>query len=110
MEKYAFKMQLKPGKELAYERAHDEIWPELVELLAEAGIQDYSIHLDTETNALFGVLWRVDDQGMVRLPDSPVMQRWWEAMSEFLEMDDNGIPVAKPLRTVFHIHGNRDTA
>ena len=27
-------------------------------LLREAGISDYSIHLDEETNTLFGVLWR----------------------------------------------------
>ena len=33
-----------------YKRRHDEIWPELVALLKEAGVSDYSIHLDEETN------------------------------------------------------------
>ena len=58
MQKYAFKMQLNPGMEAEYKRRHDAIWPELVQLLKEAGISDYSIHLDRETNTLFGVLWR----------------------------------------------------
>ena len=60
-------------------KRHDEIWPELVALLKEAGVSDYSIHLDEETNMLFGVLWRRDDHGMDELPKHPVMQRWWAA-------------------------------
>lgn len=106
MEKYAFKMHLKPGSERAYERAHDEIWPELVELLTQAGVSDYSIHLDPETHTLFAVLWRTADHQMERLPESPLMRRWWAVMSEFLEMNEAGEPVAKPLRTVFHMQGH----
>ncbi len=49
-EKYAFKMQLNPGMKAEYKTRHDEIWPELAELLREAGVSDYSIHLDEETN------------------------------------------------------------
>ena len=46
LEKYAFKMKLFPGKEAEYQKRHDEIWPELVTLLHQAGVSDYSIHLD----------------------------------------------------------------
>ncbi|MES0120091.1 L-rhamnose mutarotase, partial [Mesorhizobium sp. C277A] len=60
-----------------YKKRHDEIWPSLVALLREAGVADYSIHLDEDTNILFGVLWRRDDHGMADLPKHPVMQRWW---------------------------------
>ncbi|TIN13760.1 MAG: L-rhamnose mutarotase, partial [Mesorhizobium sp.] len=75
MEKYAFKMKLNPGMKAEYKRRHAEIWPELAELLREAGVSDYSIHLDEETSILFGVLWRRDDHGMADLPKHPVMQR-----------------------------------
>ena len=61
MEKYAFKMQLTPGYRDEYKKRHNEIWPELVTLLKDAGISDYSIHLDEETGILFGVLWRTDN-------------------------------------------------
>ena len=58
MQKYAFRMRLHPGREAEYKRRHDDIWPELASLLRDAGISDYSIHLDRETGLLFGVLWR----------------------------------------------------
>ena len=54
MERIAFKMKLFPGQEAEYLKRHDEIWPELVLLLKETGIQDYSIFLDKETLSLFG--------------------------------------------------------
>jgi len=56
MEQIAFTMQLKPGQAAEYERRHDAIWPELVELLKQAGISDYSIFLDETTGTLFAVL------------------------------------------------------
>ena len=42
MQKYAFKMRLNPGCEEEYMKRHDDIWPELVGLLKDAGISDYS--------------------------------------------------------------------
>lgn len=102
-EKYAFKMQLLPGKAAEYQRRHDEIWPELARLLKEAGISDYSIHLDEATGALFGVLWRRKDHSMADLPSHPVMRRWWDHMADLMETHPDHAPVATPLRTVFHL-------
>ena len=39
--KCAFKMKLKPGCEVEYEKRHRAIWPELVKLLKETGVSDY---------------------------------------------------------------------
>ncbi len=103
MQKYAFKMVLNPGKADEYKRRHDDIWPELVTLLKEAGVSDYSIHLDAETNILFGVLWRTERHGMNSLPDSPVMKRWWAYMSDIMRTNAANEPVAIPLETVFHM-------
>ena len=102
-EKYAFRMRLRPGTEAEYQRRHDEIWPELSALLKDAGISDYSIHLDRETNTLFGVLWRTDDHRMAELPKQPVMQRWWAYMADIMEARPDNEPVAVPLETVFHM-------
>jgi L-rhamnose mutarotase len=41
-ERHAFRMKLNPGTEAEYKRRHDKIWPELVDLLREAGVSDYS--------------------------------------------------------------------
>lgn len=103
MEKYAFRMRLNPGMEAEYRRRHDEIWPELVALLKDAGVEDYSIHLDRETNTLFGVLWRRDDHSMADLPAHPVMRRWWAHMADIMETKPDNEPVAVPLVPVFHL-------
>ena len=103
MEKYAFKMHLNPGMEVEYQRRHDAIWPELVALLKQAGVSDYSIHLDRETNTLFGVLWRTDDHRMDDLPNHPVMLRWWATMADIMATNAKNEPIAEPLKTVFHM-------
>jgi L-rhamnose mutarotase len=100
-EKYAFRMTLDPGMADEYERRHAAIWPELAALLREAGVSDYSIHLDEETGALFGVLWRRRDHGMADLPGHPVMQRWWAYMADIMTTKPDNEPVAVPLRQVF---------
>ena len=48
MERYAWKAKIKEGKRAEYIKRHDEIWPEMKELLKSAGIFNYSI-------------WNVDD-------------------------------------------------
>ncbi|WP_105384934.1 L-rhamnose mutarotase [Neorhizobium alkalisoli] len=103
LEKYAFKMKLNPGMEAEYLKRHDEIWPELAELLHEAGVSDYSIHLDPETNILFGVLTRPQNHRMASLPDHPVMKKWWAHMADIMETNQDNSPVAKDLVTVFHL-------
>jgi L-rhamnose mutarotase len=54
-ERYAFKMFLNPGCDAEYRRRHDAIWLELVWVLTEAGVDNYSIHLDQETSILFAI-------------------------------------------------------
>ena len=103
MEKYAFRMQLHPGMQDEYIRRHTTIWPELIDLLQNAGISDYSIHLDPQTNALFGVLWRKQGHGMATLPDHPVMRRWWAHMADIMDTGPDNGPIAVPLHCVFHI-------
>ena len=36
LEKHAFKMKLNPGMQAEYKKRHDEIWPELVDLLHQS--------------------------------------------------------------------------
>ena len=103
MEKYAFTMILNAGMETEYRRRHDEIWPELVDLLHEAGVADYSIHLDHATNTLFGVLTRPVDHTMHSLPDHPVMKKWWAHMADIMATNPDRSPVQTDLVCLFHL-------
>ncbi|MEJ1116949.1 L-rhamnose mutarotase [Phyllobacterium sp. CCNWLW109] len=102
-EKYAFTMTLNPGMEAEYKRRHAEIWPELVALLHDAGVRDYSIHLDPATHTLFGVLTRPADHGMQKLAEHPVMKKWWAYMADIMATNEDNSPVQTPLTNMFHL-------
>ncbi len=90
MTSIAFRMQLKPGVSDEYRRRHDAIWPELVNALRDAGIYDYSIFLDPESNSLFAVLKLAPFHRRDSLPSQPVMQRWWAYMADLMVTSDEG--------------------
>jgi L-rhamnose mutarotase len=103
MHRIAFKMQLFKGFEEEYLKRHDALWPELAALLKDAGISDYSIFLDEETSSLFAVLKAVDPAALDNLPAHPVMQRWWQYMSDIMESNPDNSPVSVPLKEVFYL-------
>jgi len=103
VEKIAFKMKLYPGMEDEYKRRHDEIWPELSGLLVKAGISDYSIFHDKDTNILFAVMWRKKDHKMEHLKGEDIMQKWWSYMADIMDSDEANEPITKPLKMVFHM-------
>ena len=85
MKSIAFRMKLKQGAVEEYRRRHDLIWPELVDLLRDAGLYDYSIFLDRESLTLFAVLKLSPDNRRATLPEHPLMQRWWTYMADLME-------------------------
>jgi L-rhamnose mutarotase len=103
MEQIAFKMFLNPGEADEYRRRHDEIWPELSDLLRDAGIRDYSIFLDPETHVLFAVLRRDAGHSMDSLPRQEIMQRWWRHMGDIMETNADGSPRQVALEPMFHM-------
>ena len=103
METHAFRMQLKPGMAAEYRRRHDSIWPELAALLREAGVSDYAIFLDPETNALFATLKLSADNHRESLPSHPVMRRWWDHMADIMDVDPDNKPREWPLIPMFYL-------
>jgi L-rhamnose mutarotase len=99
----AFIMRLKPGNVDEYKRRHDDIWPELADLLRASGIYDYSIFLDEASLQLFAVLKLRDGHTVAALPEHPVMRRWWDAMAPLMEVEPGNRPKDWPLRQVFHL-------
>lgn len=102
-ERIAFRMVLNPGQAEEYRRRHDEIWPQMLAALREAGISDYSIWLDPETNHLFATLVRSDDHTMDDLPQTQINRRWWDFMADIMQVGDRNEPVVVPLQCVFHM-------
>lgn len=103
MARRAFKMQLHRGFEEEYKRRHDDLWPELKQLLKQNGIRDYSIYLDEETNTLFGVMEVENPELLEKMAENPVMKKWWAYMKDIMDANPDNSPVSTPLREVFYL-------
>ena len=103
MPRVAFKMQLFKGFEDEYKKRHDALWPELEQLLKKHGIKEYSIFLDESTNSLFGFLKIDDPLELDALPSHPVMQKWWQYMSDIMVTNSDRSPLSIPLKEVFYL-------
>ncbi|HMP31118.1 MAG TPA: L-rhamnose mutarotase [Saprospiraceae bacterium] len=103
MQRLAFKMILNQGKKAEYRKRHDEIWPELIKLLHDTGVQDYSIFLDEESHLLFATLLIEEPLKLKELPSHPVMQKWWSHMKDIMHTHEDNSPVSIPLESVFYM-------
>lgn len=102
MERYAWKGRILPGMKDEYVRRHDEIWPELVETLKEAGISNYTIWNVGDT--LFG--YYECEKGIAYAQsvqkNSPVVARWNVYMKDVLDLEMDPVTGAQPrLERVF---------
>jgi len=57
----AFTMHLYDGMAEEYEKRHNELWPEMKDMIHQYGGHNYSIHLDPATGTLFGYIELEDE-------------------------------------------------
>ena len=96
MEKYAWKARVLEGKLDEYRRRHDEIWPEMVALLKEAGISNYTIwNVGDELFGYYECEKGVDYAAAVQAK-SPIVERWNEYMKDVMEMERDPETGAQP--------------
>ena len=103
MTRIAFKMKIKPGCAEEYKRRHDAIWPDLKTLLEGAGIYDYSIFLDEETDTLFAVQKARSSGSSQDLAKHEIVQKWWRYMADIMDTNADYSPVSVPLNEVFRL-------
>lgn len=90
-----FIYRLAPGAGPEYDARHEEVWPEMRELLTSVGIHDY--HIFRRGDLVISVLRSDQDLGAARaiLNGSDVQRRWSESLQGlFLETaDEAGEPL-----------------
>jgi L-rhamnose mutarotase len=103
MERFAWKARLLPGMKGEYVRRHDEIWPEMTELLNDACVHNYTIwcvgdELFGYYEAEKGVAFAAKAQA-----GSPVVDRWNEYMKDVMVMEiDPATGTSYQLEQVFY--------
>jgi L-rhamnose mutarotase len=103
MMRKAFVMRLKPGMEQEYERRHNPIWRELVDVLKAHGVSNYSIFLHPDTQQLFGYAEIEDEERWQAIASTLICRRWWDFMADLMEVNPDHSPVVIPVREVFHL-------
>ena len=86
MSHYAWVLEVRPGYEEEYKKRHDEIWPEMVEMLSEAGLKNYNIFRHGLT--LFGY-FETDDlkKSIDHIAKSEVNKKWGEYMAPIMKVN-----------------------
>ena len=98
-----FKMFLYPGMAQEYEKRHNELWPEMKEMIYAHGGHNYSIYLDPETNVLYGYLEVEDEELWAKSADTAVNRKWWDYMADIMETNEDNSPVCVDLKPVFYL-------
>lgn len=98
-----FTMRLKPGMAAEYEKRHNELWPQMREMIHEHGGHNYTISLDEETGVLFGYIEIEDEERWAASADTPINRQWWDFMAPLMDVNPDNSPVTHDLRPVFHL-------
>jgi L-rhamnose mutarotase len=84
LQRVAFQLRIRPGKEEEYEEAHRHVWPELLQELERFEVSDYSIF--RRGQQLFLYMHVPDfDRLLQQLAASDVNQRWQRKMAPLFE-------------------------
>ena len=103
MQRIAFTMKIKAGTEEEYRRRHQQVWPELLADLKQAGCSQYSIYM--RGVELFAYMEVENFQRFLSvMAASQASERWEQYMSDILMRETDpttGFPSVLP--EVFHL-------
>lgn len=99
----AFKMKLFDGYAQEYKKRHDELWPEMIEMIRDHGWTNYSIFLDEETNILFAYVEIEDEETWAGGGNTEINRKWWDFMADIMATNPDNSPVSISLLEVFHL-------
>ena len=100
----SFRMTLKKGKIEEYKKRHDEIWPEISQVLTQLGIKNYSIYYDSKDNTLMEYMELTDENRFDEMEGIDIVKKWNIYMQDLLvtKSSTNASPVEDELIEVFH--------
>jgi L-rhamnose mutarotase len=94
--------RLKPGMEEAYEKAHAEVWPELLAAQREFGIKRYLIFRDS-VDLFHSIECENFEHTVAKLASHPVDVLWQAEMTKYVVTADIGKgATVDRLRLIYH--------
>jgi len=79
MQRYGMILKVRPEKLDEYKRLHLAVWPEVLRMIAECNIRNYSIyHKDGYLFSYFEYAGGDFGADMAKMAADPATQRWWD--------------------------------
>ena len=101
MVRRAWRLKVREGQEQEYKRRHQEIWPELLEVLKTGGATNYSIFMDGTDVFLYA---EMDTEARQPPEGRAIGERWLKYMSDITVRDvDPATGRPRWLEEVFHL-------
>jgi len=79
MKRYGMIIGVNPDKIEEYKKLHANVWPNVLKIISECNIRNYSIYL--KDNALFSYFEYTGDDfdaDMDKMASDPTTQKWWD--------------------------------
>jgi L-rhamnose mutarotase len=81
LKRYGQVLKVRPDKIEEYVRHHATVWPEVLKMIHDCNIRNYSIFLKDETLfAYFEYTGKDFEADMARMAADPKTQEWWSIM------------------------------
>ena len=79
MRRYGHVIKVKPEKLEEYKRLHAAVWPDVLKMIRECNIRNYSIfYRDGYLFSYFEYIGDDYEADMAKMAADPVTQKWWE--------------------------------
>lgn len=100
MKRVGIYFKIKKGCREDYIRVHEEIWPQMREVLTEAGIQNYSIW---NLGEMLFAYYEVEDEEHMNqvLSESEIYSKWRVFMENFVYIEEGTGQKEWPMEMVF---------
>ena len=97
---FAWILEVRPGYEEEYKKRHEKIWPEMIQMLKESGVRNYSIFRHGLT--LIGYFETDNLKNTISsINQSEINRKWGEYMAPFMKIEidsERNFPYLLPLQ------------
>ncbi len=86
MKRYGMAVKIRPENLDEYKRLHANVWPDVLKMIGECNIRNYSIyHKDGMMFSYFEYVGKDFDADMAKMAADPTTQKWWEVCKPLLD-------------------------
>ena len=79
MQRYGMVIKVKPDKFQEYKQLHAQVWPDVLKMIKEYNIRNYSIyHKDGYLFSYFEYVGDDFESDMEKMAADPTTQKWWD--------------------------------